>query len=257
MATKDSGIDIKNWRAESLRLTLFAQAGVELPANDWWLAVVGEPPESKTERLRESLQTMEGHLGKAKLILNVFANRVDWLVGFDPNLDQELVESPNIGPYPEALDLFGGKIFPWLLKGSPGVTRIAWGAALSQPVGDRVAGYRKLQEYLPSLKIDSENSSDLLYQINRPRKSKVIEGLTVNRLQKWAVLAVHTLRVPIGATQVQVQERLSPVEHRCRVELDINTAEDRSDALPKERVSDQLLELVKIGDEILTNGDIP
>jgi hypothetical protein len=237
-------------------VTLFAQAGVELPASDWWLAVVGEPPESKTERLRESLQTMEGHLGKAKLILNVLASRVDWIVGFDPNLDQELNESPNVGPYPDVLESFGGKIFPWL-KSGPAVIRLAWGATLKQPMADRVAGYRKLQEYLPSLKLDPENSSDFQYQINRPRKSKVVEGLTLNRLQKWGVLAFHSLQFQVGATQAQIQRRLDQVLHACRVELDINTAEDRTEVLPKERVGDLLQELVGLGDEIVTRGDIP
>src|SRR5713226_727488 len=243
MATKDSGVGLRNWRAESLRVTLFAQAGAELPANDWWLAVVGEPPESKTERLRESLRTMEGHLGKAKLILNVLANRVDWIIGFDPNLDQELTESPNIGSYPDVLESFRSKIFPWL-KSAPTVTRLAWGAILTQPIANRVAGYRKLQEYLPSLKLDPENSSELLYQINRPRRSKVVEGLVVNRLQKWSVLAFHTLQFQVGATQAQIQRRLDQVLSGCRVELDINTAEDRTEALPKERVSDLSQELI-------------
>ncbi len=256
MVTKDSGVGLRNWRAESLRVTLFAQAGVELPASDWWLAVVGEPPESKTERLRESLQTMEGHLGKAKLILNVLASRVDWIVGFDLNLDQELTESPNVGPYPDVLESFGSKIFPWL-KNGPAIIRLAWGTTLTQPIADRVAGYRKLQEYLPSLKLDPENSSDFLYQINRPRKSNVVEGLIVNRLQKWSVLAFHSLRFQVGATQAQVQRRLDQVLHGCRVELDINTAEDRTAVLPKERVDGLLRELVGIGDEIVTRGDIP
>lgn len=256
MAMKDSGVGLKNWRAESLRVTLFAQAGLELSASDWWLAVVGEPPESKTERLRESLQTMEGHLGKAKLILNVLANRVDWIVGFDPNLDQELTESPNIGSYPDVLESFRNKIFPWL-KSAPAVTRLAWGATLSQPVADRVTGYRKLQEYLPSLKVDPENSSDLLYQINRPRKSKTMEGLVVNRLQKWSVLTFHTLQFQVGATQAQIEQRMHHAVSGCRVELDINTAEGRAEILPKERVDDLVQELVRIGDEILTKGDTP
>jgi len=256
MATKDSGVGLGDWRAESLRVTLFAQAGAELPASDWWLAVVGEPPESKTERLRESLQTMGGHLDKAKLILNVLASRVDWIVGIDPNLEEELTESPNVGLYPDVLESFGSKIFPWL-KSGPAVVRLAWGATLTQPMGDRVAGYRKLQEYLPSLKLDSERSSDFFYQINRPRKSKVVEGLTVNRLQKWSVVALHTLQVQVGDTQAQIQRRLDQILHGCRVELDINTAEERTDVLPKERLGDLLQELVRIGDEILTKGDIP
>ncbi len=235
MVTKDSGVGLRNWRAESLRVTLFAQAGVELPASDWWLAVVGEPPESKTERLRESLH---------------------WIVGFDLNLDQELTESPNVGPYPDVLESFGSKIFPWL-KNGPAIIRLAWGTTLTQPIADRVAGYRKLQEYLPSLKLDPENSSDFLYQINRPRKSNVVEGLIVNRLQKWSVLAFHSLRFQVGATQAQVQRRLDQVLHGCRVELDINTAEDRTAVLPKERVDGLLRELVGIGDEIVTRGDIP
>ncbi len=256
METKDSGVGLGNWRAESLRVTVFAQAGVELPASDWWFAVVGEPPESKTERLRQSLQTMEGHLGKAKLILNVLANRVDWIVVSDPNLDKELTESPNVGPYPEVLESFGPKIFPWL-KSAPAVTRLAWGAALTQPVADRVTGYRKLQEYLPSLKLDIENSSDFFYQINRPRKSKVVGDLVVNRLQKWSVVAIHNVQFQVGATQTQVQRRLDQALHGCRVELDINTAEDRTEVLPKERVGDLLQELVGIGEEIVTRGDIP
>src|SRR6266571_2278547 len=111
MVTKDSGVGLRNWRAESLRVTLFAQAGVELPASDWWLAVVGEPPESKTERLRESLQTMEGHLGKAKLILNVLASRVDWISDLISTLTKSLPRVRMSGHTLMCLSLLAARFF--------------------------------------------------------------------------------------------------------------------------------------------------
>ncbi len=240
-----------------MRLTAFMSESYGADVDKWWEAIVGEPPEAKTEKVRESVRTLEGHLGNAKLILNSALDRVDWLLGVDIDVTQDFQETPNIGLYTDVLQLFSSKVSPWLLS-CPPITRLVWGAILVQPTADRINGYRTLQKYVPALTVDALNSSDLLYQINRSRKSNVIPDLTINRLQKWSVsqLQHFSIKMVAGPTATRSQGTMTPGFSACRVELDINSAADRSEPLPTDRLESLYEELVSLGKEIAAQGDI-
>jgi len=129
------------------------------------------------------------------------------------------------------------------LAGCPPLQRLAFGAVLTRPVDDLLTGYRQISDYLPFVQLDPESSSDFSYQINRPRNSTVISGLRINRFSRWSVARVFasTFDTQIG----------------CRVELDINTAQEFQGELPQEKLPVIIQELVDLGKEIAENGDIP
>jgi hypothetical protein len=144
----------------------------------------------------------------------------------------------------------------WIENG-PEFTRIALGVVVHEPVPSREEGYRRLARYLPAVKIDPEGSSELFYQVNRPRKSQVIEGLKVNRLSKWSVaLSVPFSFSLLGPAQSQFG-RVNEGETTCRIELDINTDPAFSGS-PRDLSSPSLLgEFVELAGEIVSVGEIP
>jgi hypothetical protein len=145
----------------------------------------------------------------------------------------------------------------WLADPPP-ITRLAFGAALLDPVEDKLTGYRRLSEFLPAVQIDAEGSEDFFYQINRPRKSNLpIKGLRINRLSKWSVALIQSFRLTmIPTSPVGVQNFPGDKCHVCRVELDISTPADFQDELPREKLADIFRELAELGSEISLRGDI-
>jgi hypothetical protein len=134
--------------------------------------------------------------------------------------------------------------------------RLAFGAVLLQPVDGLAEGYRLLSSYV-QLQIDPENTSDLLYQINRRRvSSSGITGLTINRLAKWSVLRLQRNLFMLSPGS-PVQSHTQSEAFACRLELDINTAPEFEGELPQAELPSLIQELVEMGREIAEQGDIP
>ena len=146
----------------------------------------------------------------------------------------------------------------WLtLDSCPEIQRVAFGAVLLSPVDSKVSGYRQLAAYLPSVTIDPEHSTDLLYQINRPRESATgIPDLKINRLSKWSVAQISTAGLVLEPTRILYHD-VPQAYLACRLELDINTAAERREPLPRETVSNVWQELLNLGMEIVIDGDQP
>lgn len=237
------------WQAESLRLTAFPSPDARIGQSNWWTELFKEQPEDKTEKPREGLVQEQGPFEGGKILLGIQPFRIDWL--FTP-ADEERV----IGPFSQALETFLAPMRRWLHL-SPSLIRIAFGAVLVSPTDSRESGYRKISPLLPSVKIDSEGSSDLLYQINRSRNSQTgLAGLRINRLSKWSVTAwgLSTIRFgPKGQPMDLIQSQQS---FGCRLELDMNTAQDFESALPHDALGRVFQELVDLGIEIAQKGDI-
>ena len=255
MAGQDN---IGAWHVQQMRLTAFTPVSQADRADSWWISAVGEPAETKTVRTKGAAQTLDGQWGKGRLVLNIDLGRTDWVAAAVTKVDEDLSEIPTLGAIDTVLDAFSSVTTKWL-SDAPGITRLAWGAILVNIVENRVDGYKTLQKYLPSLKVDPDGSSDLLYQINRSRSSKVIEELNINRLQKWSVLALSQFNMQsVGAVPVvrEARVQVSPALFACRLELDMNSQADRPDPLPATKLLGLYSELVALGKEISLKGDV-
>ncbi len=234
------------WLAESLRMTAMLKADSD-PAeiSSWWGRVMPEPPE---QSVRRPTYSDVGSFGKGRITLNVNPLRVDWLYTPTP---APLGEDGflNVGGLKDAIGEFRPVMARWLGL-SPAIARLAFGAVLWRPVKDKVDGYKTIAAYLPAITLDGNKSSDFLYQINRPRKSKV-PNLEINRLSKWGVAQVQSMIVS-GTGAV-----LGPAHHGCRLELDINTSPDYQELLPQQEVQGILDQLVALSVEISEKGDLP
>jgi len=239
---------ITEWLAETLRLTAFPSPATEITKPSWWEDLVGELPENRISQPRKGGQQDEGPFEGGKLTLGIQLDRIDWL--FTAADDQV-----SIGSFPESLEPFLRLMLRWF-ELCPPVQRLAFGAVLILPVTDRNIGYRQISAYLPSVQVDPEGSSDLSYQINRPRNSTSgVTGLRINRLTRWSVSMRR--RAELSFRPASVGYFLGSESHACRLELDINTAPDFQGELPTQQLPRIFQELVDLGKEIVREGDIP
>jgi len=246
------------WRVQLLRLTAFTSKSYGAEASKWWDTVSGEPPESRTERLKDSIISIEGRLGAGKLSLSLTPGRIDWVVGAEMNMEQPLSEMPNIGLLGDVFSSFQVRCKKFLSL-ELGLTRVALGAILMVPVPDRQTGYGMLPNYHPIVQIDPATSQDFLYQINRPVKSRVLADVDINRLQKWAVSMLTPMSLQLvtmlGAPHQLVD--LEPSVNAMRLELDISTSATRKEDLPSDRLDAFFEEMVELAVAIAQSGDRP
>ena len=244
---------IDAWQANQLRLTFFAAPdALPLRPQGWWEAVMGVAPVRIEDRPRAGQHLEEGFFLDGQLTLNVTANRIDWALGPTIDLDKGLEGVPGIGPFVPVRDEFAARILTWL-RLAPSCHRLAFGGRLLLPVSRREEGYHRLAAYLPFAP-DPDRSSDLRYEINRHRDSRVQPGLTINRLQAWSVPRFRSTVVPTG-TRLVVANVAGSERFAVSFEPDVNTDAEFLEALPAERIADLAKELIDLATELAIEGD--
>lgn len=234
-----------------------------------WPDLLGETPEIQNVRRNENIVVQEGPYNAHRIRCVLHPPRIDWLL-FAPARNEEDEEMPeqeaqqpefpfdSVGAFDAALEKFVPLMHQWL-ENNTSIQRLAFGAILLQPVVDRPEGYRRLQEFLRHVRLNPERSSDFLYQINWPRESESgIEDLTINRLSKWLVaytqrriLTLDGIGRPTASAPAS-----QPVYFACRLELDMNTSQHFEVELPKEKLRTVFDELIAVGKEIATQGEV-
>ena len=245
------------WQVQQLRLTVFTGEVASFSPEDWWVNLVGSPPYSVVARPKEGLFQQEGAFEGRKLLLRAQADRIDWLfTPAFPEQPEELLEfPPTAGPFPEALGIFQKLALAWFKIVVFPVNRLAFGAVLLQPVADREAGYARLDSYLHDVSV-KPSTSDFFYQINRPRLSRTVHDLQINRLTKWSVALFQRFGVRLEP-KVTPKTQITSHESACHLELDINTPPDLRSPIPRESVEAVFTELASLGEEIAAKGDVP
>ena len=235
------------WEVEFLRATAFKNEALPTSYGDEsWKKVVGAEAEEITRKAALSAYSASGPVDAGMLSLNIAPGRIDWLFG-PANLEAVLDHS--LGKFTNQDELFAERLLNWLQFPSVAITRIAFGEVLRLPVANRTAGYRALGEFLPRIAPDPESSRDFVYQINRPRDSKSIRGVMVNRLSKWASMELNT--GVIGSAKPFASMQF------VRLELDLSTDKDSEKDLSKDKCLNLMFqELISLGREIATEGDI-
>jgi hypothetical protein len=240
---------------ESLRFTAFLSTNERIGEQRWWAELTGAEPETRSSRLTLGLTQEAGPFQSYGLVLATNPGRVDWFLT-PKQLEGALPVPMRAGPFAETLPLFCDLMKHWF-EASPDFARIALGVVLHKPMQNKLEAYRRLATYLPAVKIDPEGSSEFYYQVNRPRKSKTIEGLQINRLSKWSAALV----VPFGLTFASpVQGQIGKIgegESSCRIELDINTDPAFPGNLDRPLLPKILGEFADLATEIATVGEIP
>jgi hypothetical protein len=244
------------WRAGGLRLTVLRTPTSEATPTDWWAKIVGVEPESRTSKPKAGELLEQGSFAEGSLVLATRPERIDWQY-VATRKEDAIIGFPDVGPLRVAADAFVPPMMKWL-EVCPPASRLAFGASLFLSVGGREEGYAKLAEYLHSVKMDPKGSSDFTYQINRSRNSKVVEGLSVNRLSRWDVASSGRVQIQVTPTaQMKMTAQSLPgMEFAIHAELDINTAAEFAGDLPPGNLRAILDELVGFAIEISEQGDV-
>jgi hypothetical protein len=238
------------WQAQVLRLTVFpVRPEIDIHQN-WWSSLFGDSAEQVTTDKKQLLHQEKGALDGATLLLNTQPGRVDWQYVAPQELSDLIDAIPTLGPFSQALDRFTPTMTKWVSTDCPEVNRMAFGAVLLQPVGDRQTGYKVLSGCLRSVQIDPD-TTDFLYQINRRKKSgSGIPEFLINRLTKWSVALMKLNLVDPSGKEMPSTEHFA-----TRLELDISTPAVYPGTLPKEQLASLLDELVALGREISEKGE--
>ena len=245
-----------SWQIEGLRATAFPSPDVQFDPKDWWNSVLSEGPDSQVDNMKLGTKTTQGTFKGNKLTLTVAPGRVDWNLAPSAQSEQALISSITLESPDEPFECFSELILKWLPL-SPVLDRIALGTQAMLPAESKAQTYRLLQSYLPAVKLD-EDSSDFIYRINRPRESKSgIDGLRINRVSTWMSIMMSLGQFSpdprVGIKAIGLGQRA----HACRVELDINTAQEFQGQLRHDQSVLVFRELVESAREILRHGDQP
>jgi hypothetical protein len=244
-----------------LRITTFiSQPLDEAQVRAWWDQANPQPIDDPIVQTGRGITNITGRRGAMALALRAERERVSWLC--EPVLqgpDARPAGLASLGPMPDVIAPFQEYARRILGAAScPQSERLAFGAVLLRQTPSREDGYRELQGYLHSLRLDPANCRDLFYQVNRQRPSAVVSGCPVNRLSKWSLAHIHNIQVVI-----EIGGR-PPTTHQdgdmilaVRVELDINTAREFQGQFLPEQQHKVLAELLDMGLEISEKGDIP
>jgi hypothetical protein len=248
------GVD---WQTMLLRFTAFPSEPITTLPVGTWERVIGQPPTSQLSQPRAGELLEEGPLDLGSLRFSASTNRIEWLLTDSKELSLLPDDFPVFGSFAETLNMFQLQVSSWLADSRPQLQRIAFGAILLERVKTREEGYIQLDRCLPSVNIDTTGSTDLLYQINRPRTSVVgIPGLKVNRLSKWAVATWSLVNVPLNRALHTALATITPEGYALQLELDINTDANNRNDLDPDRLIPMFNELVELGEEIAYMGDI-
>ena len=244
------------WETENLRLTAFVRGQDDMRGRVSWAKFMGSEPEISQSRPHQGTLLEAGPYSDGWLTLEVTLDRVHWQFAVRRDETVPFAGLPILGPFDQTRTSFQTLMCRWL-KTCPRLDRLAFGAILLSPVDTRVKGYRRLSKFLPGIKIDPKHSTDFSYQINRRRTSKSgMEGLEINRLTRWSVASTSTVLLEMSPQSSKAYEN-GKTAYACRLALDINTDQEFRSGLHKTKLLNLFRELVEIGTEISTKGDIP
>lgn len=230
---------IDNWLIELARVSVFAPVDSDtLSKEGIWKRLTGADPELRTSRPAEGLFIEEGNFGSGRLIVIVAAGRIDFLLQVPPTGPDGF---QGMTGFSEAIDSLQSLVLPELGR-LPSIDRLAFGCVALLPAASKDEAYTHLNRLLPSVDVSLE-SSDLMYQVNRPRQSASNPSLSINRLTKWTAVAMRMVNIET--------QKFSDDKHAVRLEIDINTVPAEGTAL----AADATNELITLAQEILANGD--
>ena len=245
---------LSNWQTESLRLSSFVLEPIEFTNVAFWEPLLDQPPTERVVRPSQQLQTEEGPFLDGWLSVETTVNRIDWRLGHNPRSAPQRL--PVIGAYDDWKKNFGQLMGKWVAS-CPAPHRLAYGAVLLLPCTTMSEAYTTLSSFLPRVDIDPDNTFDFQYRINRRRPSESLNGrLGINRLSTWSAGEVARIDVDLSSgTTPRIRNVVDGTI--CRLELDINTAPEYEEAIGKDIVASILDELIELGSEVASKGDIP
>ena len=248
-------LDLNNWQVESLRCSVFPTDTTSESGETIWQSLVGSSPDIEQRYSQRQITTVEGAWKLARLRLDIQRAQMDWRAIVDVRKATD--ELLSIGTYGDVKSDFQPLMQRWLRSDCPCANRIAFGAILLLPQESMVAAFKMLDTLLPAVKVDSNNTLDFIYRINRRRNSSSsVQDLQINRISNWSVVEIVNAHVEMpgqgnSPSPMQIQSSM----HLCRLELDINSVPEHSFEFDNKQMESIFEELAELGTEIAIKGD--
>ena len=216
-----------------------------------WTRVIEKQPDQIIVDPKSSSERVLGEDEEYKVTFSIELGRLDWSIFHAA--DENILTLDLRANLDSSIKKLQTVVSKWLQVDFPGVYRVAFGATLLCETQGKVQSYDALSKLVP-VKIDSKESSDFSYKINRPRPSKNIEGLKINRLSQWSS-GRFDVKAFTGDAEHEL-ELTASTKFVVRLELDINNVPDFNRTLSTEQISTLFEEEIELGVEIAANGDI-
>src|SRR6266536_2998181 len=216
------------WQLEFARLIAFPTEPPLFLDQHWWQDLASRQPEDFVSTRKKHTHEDRGSFQGVVLTLRVDLSRVEWLIQPPVEFEESPGNFPTIGPFQEKVDWFVELLSPWMANSCPPLVRLAFAGKLLQAAATQQEAYRVLGAHLPAVNLDP-NPNDFLFQVNRRRISTVVPGLPLNRISAWSKLNVALSIESPARTPFRWSDKCYSA-----VELDMNTAPDRAEVLPRE-----------------------
>jgi hypothetical protein len=242
-----------DWGVEVARLSLFLSEPHRISDNDW--TIVTGQEEAETRQAVPGGKRLSGTVPTGMMHMSSTGSRFDVILSTAEIGEGEEVQLPSVGPLDETFKSFFESTSKWIEEVKPSVTRIAFGSVLTYKKADREEAYRHLAELLKSLKVDPTNMHDLQLRVNWPSRSKVEQGLVLNRLTTWSALRV--VRRLLQVNEAAVEDMDGKQVEGVRLEMDHNTDAAKKDPFDPVNVVPIYSELVELARENAAKGEVP
>ena len=240
-----------DWHVETMRITVFPSDIASVSVPTLWDSVMDHEPD-EIHFQRDKIDAREIKYGNGRLVLAKQTDRIDWHYLSIRDVNTEDIQLPVIGKLEEELDTFTEWANPWFDSSDMLlIDRLAFGAVLLNRVNTVEEGNAVLGRLLPNMNF--HDARDFSYQVNRRRISEVDPDVKINRLSKWNV---YSARLVTMTPNVMQSPQVGDLSIASRLELDINTFQERTETLSPQKLSKMFKELVKLGLEISERGDI-
>ena len=224
----------------------------KITEDKWWQDINGVPPDTEQIYRQQQVKMQQGVIDGHHLTVQSQSNRIDWVLTTGKQIPNESQQN-TIESLPTLLEFFLKIVKCWL-KACPPSSRLAFGASLVKQVSDMRSGHEYLLQLLPNLNLNPDDVSDLIYQVNRRKKSMSAPGIMINRLCRWSVVQIHNIGVTMDAVGTPISSS-SQEHYACKLDLDINTVPS-DDNIPTNNAYPIFEELTKYGCTIAAKGDV-
>ena len=243
------------WLIRAMRLTAFAPHD----CGDWqvpgWRALIASDPENSLTPA-PGVRLEEGPLGVGRLQIarqQGPTSRAD--VMYAPQgLPRQVAQTAtaSLGDFEEATAVMRPIIAALLQSGIP-IARLGLAVEFFELAADLDAANRALAGKIDNRRPDLAEAQDIIYQINRRRRSLSVPTLTINRVARWTVTAPA---VVVGS-QPPANIAFEVANPSVSLVTDVNSEAEHRGALPANSLEPLWDELRALTNELATYGDIP
>ena len=246
-----------DWAVQLLRVSLFSSGAVALTEARHWKLLTGQDEAENRLTIPGGKQYV-GKFLSSVFNLAFYAQRCDVIANADDTMPDttKLHTLPTFGLWDEVLDEFLAAVCPFVEAFEFPIIRVAFGGVLLAAAESKEDSYRQLGELVQSVKIDPVRMRELVYRVNWPQQSSVVNGLELNRLTTWNSIMFARGLMQITGAEVTMATAESSL-NAARLEFDMNTFQGRKEPFEAGTVVPILHELVFMARENAKAGERP